>query len=372
VKASDVPVGLHVFIGTKAQYIKTAPLLRLADAKGVAYRLIDSGQHARLAVSLRSDLGVREPDLRLGGSEDVTSIRGAAGWAARIALKLGYARRLREELFGGVGGVCVVHGDTPSTLLSTLLARRAGLRVAHLEAGLRSHSLLHPFPEELIRLAVMRVSQVLFAPDDTAVENLRRMRVKGRVVRVEANTVVEALEHSLDSSAETGSGPAVVTMHRVENLTSRARVEGFLTLVERLAAEGPVRFVLHGPTEETLRKAQATRRLRAAGVELTPLLPHREFAPLLAAARLVVTDGGSIQEECALLGVPTLLWRDRTERPDGVGANVVVSHYDPATVNAFVADPQRLRRPPAPRTASPSEQILDVLLAELESMAARG
>ena len=329
------------------------------------YRLIDSGQHARLAASLRSDLGVREPDVRLGGAEDVTSIAGAAVWAARIAAKLGSGRRVRDELFGGMRGLCVVHGDTPSTLLSTLLARRAGLRVAHLEAGLRSHSLWHPFPEELIRLAVMRVSQVLFAPDDTAVENLRRMKIKGRVVRVEANTVVEALEHSLGAGEVSGAGPAVVTMHRVENLTNRGRVEGFLSLVERIAAQGPTQFVVHGPTEDTLRKHQALPRLEAAGVKTTPLLAHRDFAPLLASARLVVTDGGSIQEECALLGVPTLLWRNRTERPDGLNANVVLSHYDAATVNSFLADPQRLRRPPASRSAAPSEQILDVLLEEL-------
>jgi UDP-N-acetylglucosamine 2-epimerase len=361
-------VGLHVFLGTKAQYIKTAPLLRLADAKGVPYRLIDSGQHAKLATSLRADLGVRDPDVRLGGTGDVTSIGGAALWASKIAVKLGSSRRVRAELFGGIGGVCVVHGDTPSTLLSTLLARRAGLRVAHLEAGLRSHSVWHPFPEELIRLAVMRVSHLLFAPDDTAVANLERMRLRGRIVRVAANTVVEALEHSLDSVPTAGSGPAIVTMHRVENLTNRRRVEGFLSLAERLAAQGPVRFVVHGPTAETLRKAAAHGRLRAAGVEVVDLLPHREFAPMLAAARLVVTDGGSIQEECALLGVPTLLWRDRTERPDGLGRNVVLSHYDPATIAAFLADPGRLAAPAADRGASPSAQILDVLLAELDAM----
>jgi UDP-N-acetylglucosamine 2-epimerase (non-hydrolysing) len=331
----------------------------------VPYRLIDSGQHARLASSLRTDLGVREPDVRLGGSEDVTSIAGAVLWAAKIALRLLSGRKVRDELFGGLRGICVVHGDTPSTLLSTLLARRAGLRVAHLEAGLRSHSLWHPFPEELIRLAVMRLAQLLFAPDVTAAQNLRRMRVRGRVIPVEANTVVEALEHSLGAGEVNGVGPAVVTMHRVENLTNRGRVEGFLSLVERLAEQGPVQFVVHGPTEDTLRKHQAFARLERAGVKVTQLLPHRDFAPLLAGARLVVTDGGSIQEECALLGVPTLLWRDRTERPDGLGANVVLSHYDPGVIDGFLDDTQRLRRPPASRAASPSEQILDVLLEEL-------
>ncbi|MDP9405750.1 MAG: UDP-N-acetylglucosamine 2-epimerase, partial [Actinomycetota bacterium] len=297
---------LHVFLGTKAQYIKTAPLLRRLDADGVDYRLIDSGQHARLSTALRADLGVREPDVRLGGADDVTSIAGAVVWAARIAGRLASPQRVRDDLFGGDGGICVVHGDTPSTLLSALLARRAGLRVAHLEAGLRSRSLLHPFPEELIRLAVMRCSDLLFAPDETAVRNLRGMRLRGRIVPVAGNTVVEALEHSLGAAGGgvgAGGGAAVVTMHRVENLKNRRRVDGFIALVRRLAATMPVCFVVHGPTDETLRRSGADAQLRAAGVTLSPLLAHPEFTALLAAAPLVVTDGGSIQEECALLGV---------------------------------------------------------------------
>jgi UDP-N-acetylglucosamine 2-epimerase (non-hydrolysing) len=349
---------IHVFIGTKAQYIKTAPLLRLLEERREAHRLIDSGQHARLAAGLRRELAVREPDYVLGGSEDVTSIPAALRWAAAIAVRLWSRARVRRDVFAGRGGICVVHGDTPSTLLSALLAKRAGLAVAHLEAGLRSRRLWHPFPEELIRVVVMRLADILFAPDGTAVENLLAMRVRGRVVDVGANTVVEALAHSLAGAAPAADGPAVVTLHRVENLTSRRRVSGFVELVLRLAARGPVRFVVHGPTATTLRRAGHDRRLRAAGVELVELLPHRDFTRALAAAPLVVTDGGSIQEECALLGVPTLLWRDRTERPDGLGRNVVLSHYDPGLVEAFVRAPERWRHQPLPGVPTPSEEIL--------------
>jgi UDP-N-acetylglucosamine 2-epimerase (non-hydrolysing) len=126
-----------------------------------------------------------------------------------------------------------------------------------------------------------------------------------------------------------------------------------------------VRFVVHGPTAEVLGKAGMWARLDAAGVERTELLPHHEFVALLAGAPLVVTDGGSIQEECALLGVPTLVWRARTERPDGIGRNVVLARYDAAVVDDFLADPERWRHPPAPPPAhSPSARIADVVAAE--------
>ena len=101
------------------------------------------------------------------------------------------------------------------------------------------------------------------------------------------------------------------------------------------------------------------------------MLPHAAFTRLLAAAPVVVTDGGSIQEECALLGVPTLLWRAETERGDGLRTadggpgNVVLAAYDPGTVDAFLADGEARRRPPAHATSEPSLEILETLLARL-------
>lgn len=352
---------IHVFIGTKAQYIKTAPLLRLMDERGVEYRLIDSGQHADLAAGLRHELAVRAPDHVMGGDGDVTSIPQAIGWSMRLAAELLSRRRLRQEVFAGQSGICVVHGDTPSTLLSTLMARRAGLEVAHLEAGLRSHRLLHPFPEELIRILVMRMATLLFAPDGEAIANLAAMRVKGEVVPLAANTSVEAVRHA--ATAAPGEGPAVVTMHRVENLHRGSRVRGFVDLVVRIATELPVRFVMHEPTRAALARGDHLTRLAEAGVDLVPLVAHRAFVGMLAAAPLVVTDGGSVQEECALLGVPTLLWRDRTERPNGLGANVVLARYDPAVVDRFLDGHRSLRHEPHLPAVNPSAQILEELLA---------
>ena len=354
---------IHVFLGTKAQYIKTAPLLRLLDASDVPYRLIDSGQHGALSVGLREELGVRAPDHALASGRDINSIRQALVWAAGLALKLVNRRRLRHEVFDNRPGICVVHGDTPSTLLSTLMARRAKVKVAHLEAGLRSGHLLHPFPEELIRVVVMRLAHVLFTPDDEAIANLQKMKVRGEIVPLPGNTVVEALHHELATSGPPTDGPVVVTMHRVENLNRRERVEQLVSTVERIARDHRVRFVQHGPTVETLRKRGGIERLRTAGVEMVPLARHGAFVAMLADAPFVITDGGSIQEECALLGTPTLLWRGATERPDGVGRNVVVGAYDQATIDAFLADPQAHRHPPADTGARPSQVVLDHLAA---------
>ena len=212
-------------------------MLRSLDRRGIPYRLIDSGQHRALLEDLRVELGLDVPAVQLGGGGDVISVPQAIAWAARIAKRAVRPSLLRRDIFGPGAEMCVVHGDTPSTLLATFLARRAGLEVVHLEAGLRSRSILHPFPEELIRVAVMRASGTLFAPNDESVANLEAMGVKGRIIQVPGNTSVDALRASLPELPEPGSGPVIVTMHRVENLHRRSAVEGFLALVLRIATE---------------------------------------------------------------------------------------------------------------------------------------
>jgi len=358
-RSTDGPPLIHVVWGTKAEAIKVAPVLREMDRRGVPYRLIETGQHGAYLPGLRERLAVREPDVRLGGGSDADTLPAAARWAFGLAGSLASRDSLRSRVFGDQDGVCLVHGDTPSTLLATLMARRAGLPVAHLESGLRSGSFRHPFPEELIRVLVTRRSATCFAPDATSAENLRSMGLAARIVETSGNTGLEALREAV-ADVEPGSGQVVATMHRVENLHNAKRFDGFLDLLGRL--DRPATFVIHPPTDAVLARRGGRSSVEAGGVATSGLVPYDEFVTMLAAAPFVVTDGGSIQEECARLGVPTLLWRNRTERPDGVGDNVVVSRYDSAEVDAFLADPYRWRRPRKLSDERPAAQVVDVLV----------
>jgi len=334
-------------------------VLRELDRRGLPYRLIETGQHGAYLPVLRERLGIREPDLRFGGQSDADTLSAAVRWALGLVRLLVSRRRLRTWVFGDHGGMCLVHGDTPSTLLATLMARRAGIPVAHLESGLRSGSFRHPFPEELIRVLVMRRAAVCFAPDAASAANLRSMGLEARIVETSGNTGLEALRDAV-ADIEPGSGPVVATMHRVENLHNARRFDGFLDLLGRL--DRPATFVVHPPTDAVLARRGGRSSVEAGGVVTSGLVPYDEFVTMLAAAPFVITDGGSIQEECARLGVPTLLWRDRTERPDGVGGNVVVSEYDDAEVDAFLADPYRWRRPRRRGDERPAAEVVDVLV----------
>lgn len=369
---------IHVFVGTQAEYIKMSPLLWRMESTGLPYRLIDSGQHADRSKSFRDELGLRAPDHAMGGTRSVDSVPAALWWTARLGRKLALPRRLDRTVFGGCPGICVVHGDTPTTLIGALMAKRAGLALAHVEAGLRTHRWLHPFPEEIIRVVVDRLADLLFAPNDEAADELRKRRVRGRIITGSSNTISDALRAALESrpagtpttpdmsggarshSSQSRSHPVVVTMHRVENLHRRRRMQALVHTITRLAQTTPVRWYVHEPTRRALGSAGLAG-LEASGVELVPMVPYAEFVRALARAPFAITDGGSIQEECALLGVPLLLWRDRTDRADGLGENAVLSRYDPAVVEAFLADPQRFRRARRLPQSSPSQEILEVL-----------
>ena len=369
---------IHVFVGTQAEYIKMSPLLWRMESTGLPYRLIDSGQHADRSESFRDELGLRAPDHAMGGTRSVDSVPAALWWTARLGRRLALPRRLDRTVFGGCSGICVVHGDTPTTLIGALMAKRAGLALAHVEAGLRTHRWLHPFPEEIIRVVVDRLADLLFAPNDEAADELRKRRVRGRIITGSSNTISDALRAALESrpagtpttpdmsgsarshNSQSRSHPVVVTMHRVENLHRRRRMQALVHTITQLAQTTPVRWYVHEPTRRALGSAGLAG-LEASGVELVPMVPYAEFVRALARAPFAITDGGSIQEECALLGVPLLLWRDRTDRADGLGENVMLSRYDPAVVEAFLADSQRFRRARRLPQSSPSQEILEVL-----------
>jgi UDP-N-acetylglucosamine 2-epimerase (non-hydrolysing) len=358
---------IHFFVGTKAQYIKTAPVMVELDRSGYPYCLIDSGQHADFSARLRASMGTCSPDTYLHArTTDVTTMPQGLSWLSKSLMRLASGRkRLRAEVFGGKTGICVVHGDTASTLLGALYARAAGLPVAHLESGLRSYRYLAPFPEELIRVLVMRWASLLFAPDDQSVANLRRMKVPGTVIHTQGNTIVDAIQNHRDASA---AGPAkpgdyiLFAFHRLETLQSRQRINAVVSTMLAVRQKQRVLFVVHPPTRKALERFKLWDRL-SHEVELLPSQDHASFLALIRHSRAVMADGGSIQEECAALGVPLLILRDRSERTDGLGQNAMFGHFDPARALTFLDCLEELRRPPMQTSGSPSRVVAEYLMA---------
>jgi UDP-N-acetylglucosamine 2-epimerase len=212
----------------------------------------------------------------------------------------------------------------------------------------------------------MHLADRLFAPNPGAMRNLERMGLGQRSILLPGNTNRDILALAIERGARPVSDlPAiygVATVHRVESIYNRRSLEQSVAIVLRAHETTPMIWVEHPPTHKRLLAYGLHERLQRANVRLLPLQPHDTFVNLLRGARLLMTDGGSIQEEAFYLGVPCLLLRRATEREEGLGENVVLSRLDSTTVEEFLRNVDRYRRPESFVNAdSPSRALADSL-----------
>lgn len=331
---------INVLIGTRAQLIKMAPLILEMERRQWPLRLIFTGQHKETMANLLADFAIATEPVLLHEGKEINGIAQVIPWFSKCLWKLLWHRsRLWARSHEG-RGLVLVHGDTFSTLLGALAGRLVGLRVAHVESGLRSFNLFHPFPEELTRLVVFRLSNLAFCPDAWSKNNLKGYRVQAH--ETGGNTLIDALrlawsaEKKLPHELPEGRF-GVVSLHRFENVFKKDRLERVLQLVEQAAIKFPLVFVLHPATRKNLEKFGLMEGLQSnRRISLWPRMGYFEFVTLLRASRFVITDGGSNQEELSYMGKPTLLMRKATERQEGIGRNVVLSGYDRDRMLAFL------------------------------------
>jgi len=371
---------IHIIIGTKAQFIKMAPVIKGLESRNISYNLINLKQHATTVKKVAKRFGIQGFDSSAGSERDLSSIFALFKWflslLTTIVLK---PASLKRKIFKGDSGLVLIHGDTLSALVGLLMAKRGGLKVAHLESGLRSWNNLHPFPEELIRVVCMRFSDYLFAPSDEDVDNLNKMNVKGQIFNTMGNTGADAVRMVLrgeDSGVkrekvpQTESKPYVlVSIHRFENLYSWKRFRFILHTVDRISRDNNVVFVMHGPTERKLKRSGIsiqttfhTSRFTPHEITYLPLQDYPEFLKLISESEFVLTDGGSVQEECSYLGKPCLIMRERTERADGIGENAMLGRFDKEVIDSFVSDYKKFDREALKAEKSPSDLVISEIV----------
>ena len=340
---------IHFAIGTKAQFIKMAPLMHLLEKEGEHYHLLDLSQHGNLTGKILSDFKLHPVTSSLTQTRrSVTTYLQAITWFTQGLWQIVlYRRKLRDRLFLGQDGVVLLHGDTLSTLLGLYLARTAGLKTALVEAGLSSGHLLDPFPEEWIRRHTGKKVDYLFPPDDVSESWLRQRGFRCNIINTGYNTGRDALCLIAENQAIgavtpiTSGGPyGVATLHRLETLSNRRRlaraIGHILALARRL---GTIRFYMHPPTENALKRSGLIRDIESSSdIEIHGLEPYPLFIQSLMTSEFILTDGGSIQEEASYLHKPCLILRNRTERTEGIGKNAILATWDADSDSAFLRD----------------------------------
>ncbi len=362
---------IHVVIGTKAQLIKMAPVLYYLQKKNIRYNYISTGQHKAKIDDILDNFGLPQPDYEICEADDITSIKKMLSWSLKILWRT--LRKKKEIFLSDRKGIVLVHGDTLSTLLGAIMGRLAGLKVGHVESGLRSFNLWQPFPEELTRLLTFSLAHYYFCPDDTALQNLNRYR--GIKVNTKANTLYDSLRLSehfpdvLDPSEIPTRQYAIVTLHRHENIYRQDALDRVMQLAEEISHTHFLLFILHKPTEKKIHQFSWYQRLvDNKNIELRERYDYFGFIQLIKQAEFVVSDGGSNQEECYYLGKPIVLLREVTERQDGLGENCLLSGYSLERINKFLNSLEEHRFPFRKMDVKPSEMIIDACLPFTESV----
>ncbi len=368
---------LHI-VGARPNFMKAAPVIEaLSSEPGIRQTLVHTGQHydASMSQIFFDQLGMPRPDCNL----EVGS-----GSHARQTAEI--MTRFEEVVLREKPDLLVVYGDVNSTIATALVAVKMGIRVAHVEAGLRSGD--RTMPEEINRVLTDAIADILFVSEPSGEANLLREGVAREKIHFVGNSMIDTLlkhqrkaeetpilgqlgllTEQLGEGATRGSSTQnqtrefiLLTLHRPSNVDSR---EGFLPILEAVRQIGKERLVLfpcHPRTRQRIKEFGldphfefsengSPFRLNGSKILGTAPLGYLDFVHLMAKARLVLTDSGGVQEETTILGVPCLTLRNNTERPVTLthGTNILAGNSRTSIIeahNKLMASPRAPARPP--------------------------
>ena len=349
--------------------MKVAPIVEAMKRREQEFMplIVHTGQHydSAMSDSFFRDLELPEPDVYLGV--------GSASHAAQTAAVM---ERFEPVVIREKPDWVIVVGDVNSTLACALVCAKLGIKVAHVEAGLRSRD--RTMPEEINRRLTDQIADLLFTPSEDAGENLRAEGIPPERIRFVGNIMIDSLLKHLPRAEESTvindlelseRQYAVLTLHRPSNVDDSKVFARILEALEKISKRLPIVFPVHPRTRRTITELGLSQRVAGMhGLCLIEPLGYVDFLRLSSKARLVLTDSGGLQEETTVLGIPCVTLRETTERPITVemGTNVVAG-TDPQNIigAAFAAlDRSRLENHKVPPLwdGHTAERILDALI----------
>lgn len=309
-------------LGTRPEIIKMAPVIKELERRKTDFFILHSGQHYSYHLTR-----VFFEQLRLPKAKYNLEVGSGSHAEETGKMLIGIEKVLLKERPDAI----MVEGDTNSVLAGALSAAKLGIKVGHVEAGLRSYD--RSMPEEVNRILTDHLSDHLYAPTPKAREILLGEGIDEEKIFVTGNTIVDAVHQNLEIAKEKGNTLSalnlhprdfiLVTLHRQENVDNRTRLASMLEGLDKVAAEFKLTVVypVHPRTQKRMEQFQ----LAPQNLKLIKPLGYFDFLQLESNAALVLTDSGGVQEEACILGVPCVTLRDNTERPETleVGANIL-------------------------------------------------
>ncbi len=357
-------------VGARPNFMKIAPLIReMIKHKEIDQKLVHTGQHydPNLSDVFFTELGIPRPDVSLG-----------VGSFPREEQIKKISDMFEPIVVEQKPDLVLVVGDVNSTIACAMVAKLHGVKVAHVEAGLRSFD--STMPEELNRIATDKISDLLFVTEIAGMQNLQNEKVPGKPYFV-GNVMIDTLIQHLDRARGLNvakrfnlkQGQYVVsTFHRPSNVDTKESLQNLIQTIEMVTSLVEMVLPLHPRTLATITKFGLLKQLQGIKrLRLIEPLGYLEFIGLVASAQAVITDSGGIQEETTYLQVPCLTMRENTERPVtvDVGTNVLVGSDRQALeteLRHILAGIPKTGSIPPLWDGKASERIVSLLIEELD------
>lgn len=350
--------------GARPNFMKIAPMIKAISkypSSKIEYRLIHTGQHydPNMSDTFFEQLGIPEPNVNLGA--------GGGTQAEQTAkIMVGYETLLLTKPCD----LCIVVGDVTSTMACSIVAKKLNIKVAHVEAGIRSGDLT--MPEEINRMVTDSISDYFFTTSEVANQNLKALGISENHIFFVGNTMIDSLLSNLqrfqkpniwDQCGLQDKNYIVLTLHRPANVDQEANLELLINAIIEHSNNLYLVFPVHPRTRQVLNRLHITN----PNLILTDPLPYLEFNYLVSKSMAVVTDSGGITEETTMLGVPCMTLRSNTERPEtvSIGTNELLgtnpSALEPAMKKLLSGQWKKGGIPPL-WDGKTSERIIETLL----------
>lgn len=310
----DTLMKIDIIAGARPNFMKIAPIIEAIKQANntILYRLVHTGQHYDQTMSgtFFEELNIPQPDVNLGAG-------GGSQAEQTAAIMIGYERLLIQES----ADICLVVGDVTSTMACSIVAKKQGLIVVHVEAGIRSFDVT--MPEEINRMLTDSITDYFYTTSEVANQNLRQLGIPEKRIVFVGNTMIDTLQKNVsklrkpsffDAFALSEKAYFVLTLHRPANVDTPSRLMDLLTEISTAVGDFPIIFPVHPRTLNILKQLG----FQNEKLRIVEPLGYLTFNYLVKNAKAVITDSGGITEETTVLGVPCLSLRDTTERPETI------------------------------------------------------
>jgi len=322
-------MNIDLIAGARPNFMKIAPIVHAIHqaqqtGKDITYRLVHTGQHydKNMSGAFFEQLNIPSPDVNLGAG-------GGTQAEQTAAIMIGYEQLLTAQK----SDLCLVVGDVTSTMACAIVAQKACIKVAHVEAGIRSGD--WTMPEEINRMVTDSITNYFFTTTEIANQELRSVGVEEERIFWVGNTMIDTLLKNRSRFAQPDcweslglekKGYIVMTLHRPANVDEETKFKNLLHEILISAQQLPIIFPVHLRTAKIIERVLLDVKADKNHLHLIPPLPYLEFNYLVERAKLVITDSGGITEETTVMGIPCMTLRDNTERPEtiSIGTNELV------------------------------------------------